>query len=172
MEITDFIKPILKIDVPTVAVIPCRTCTIAQYKKLRRLENAADVLKAVSLADKLPDILLNTAVYIWAEKYIEAIEDYCSNNVDWLAVPSDGTEDAKRAKLEVFTAADKLVADYARLSFRELQSVDVIDYRLLLADAVKHNIYKNKEDAVDYLNGCYCNMHDMFTADMSSIIKG
>ena len=95
-------------------------------------------------------------------------DEFVEKNKDALAIPSDGGKSAKDNKecfLSVHTFIDKLVADYAHLSFIQINEIDIIDYKLLAADAYKHMVLTNKPDAVDFLNGCYCNMHDVFSVE-------
>ena len=162
MEITAIRKPIFEIDVPTIGKISCRTCSVADHRKLCVMRDLRSILERVTLED-IPQTL-KTIDIIWTKLYLNEIEQYTRNNMDVLMIPASGdSEDEEKEKclLKIHTVVDKLVADYTHLSFIEIQDIDIIDYRLIAADAYKHMIMTNKPDAVAYLNGCYCNMHEI-----------
>ena len=164
MDITAIRKPVFNIDIPTIGKIPCRTCTVADHRRLLVMRDLRNVLERVSFGD-IPQTL-KTVEIIWAKMYLKEIESYCRKNPDALMIPTQGgAGDGEKCLLDIFTSADKLVADYAHLSFIEILEIDIIDYRLLAADAYKHMILTNKVDGIKYLNGCYCNMHNISSAE-------
>ena len=165
MELLAIRKPIFTIDVPTIGRISCRTCTLREYKQLQAFQGLRDILGSVAVGD-IPQTL-KAAEILWAKKYLEAIEDFAEKNKDILKIPTDGKEDDEKCRLKIVTLQEKLASDYSGLNFRELLDLDIIDYKLITADAYKHMIMCNKTDAVKYLNGCYAYMHDLFTADQS-----
>lgn len=161
MELLAIRKPIFTIDVPTIGRISCRTCTVADHRKICVMRDLRSILERVTVED-IPKTL-KTIDIMWAKLYLNEIEQYTRDNMDVLAVPSCGEaeDDAEKSLLKIHTVVDKLVADYAHLSFIEIQDIDIIDYRLIAADAYKHMVMTNKPDAVEYLNECYCNMHEI-----------
>lgn len=167
MDVTAIRKPVFIIEVPTIGKIPCRTCTVADHRRLRTKRDLRNVLERVAVGD-IPQTL-RTIEIIWAEMYLNEIEKYCRRNMDALEIPTGGSTgkpgENQKCMLNIFTSTDKLVADYAHLSFIEIQDIDIIDYRLLAADAYKYLIMTNKTDGIDFLNGCYCNMHNIFSMD-------
>lgn len=168
MELTAIKKPVFTIDIPTIGKISCRTCTVAEHRRLRAGRDLRNVLERVAVGD-IPQTLKAIDI-IWSKMYLKKIEDYCNANMDALVLPSAGDfgkpgDKNKECFLQIYTTTDKLVADYAHLSFIEIQDIDIIDYRLIAADAFKHSVLTNKPDGIDYLNGCYCNMHNIFSVE-------
>lgn len=163
MDISMFAKPVFKINVPAAGEISCRTCTVGTY---RRFEygtfNKAD-LGSVILGE-MPPFLISTKI-IFVKNYVEAIEKYCDENCDILRVPEDGNPPEKKCKLNVNTFYDHCVFQYSGIDFERINFMDIIDYKMLLSDSVKLMILQNKIEPVDYLNGCWCYMHDKATID-------
>jgi len=162
MELFAIKKPVFVIDVPTIGKISCRTCTVADYRRLCVMRDLRNVLERVAVED-VPQTL-KAIEMIWAKLYLKEIDEYTQENMDVLAVPSSGDQDEseeEKCLLKIHTVLDKLAADYAHLSFIEIQEIDIIDYRMIAADAYKYMIMTNKPDAVEYLNGCYLNMHEI-----------
>lgn len=164
MEITAIRKPVFEIDVPTIGKISCRTCTLREFKQLQALRGLRNVLESVAVVD-IPETLKAIEI-IWAKKYLEAIGNFIEKNKDLLMLPSNGKEsEQEECRLKILTIPEKLAADYTGLNFNEILDLDIIDFKLISADAYKYLIMQNKPDAVKYLNGCYAQMHDLFTAD-------
>lgn len=166
MDITPIKKPIFKIDVPTLGVISCRTCTLSEYRMILSHRDLRNIFERVVIGD-IPQTL--SAIYlIWSKNYLTALNEFFEENKDALEIPTDGQPPEKNCRLKIFTVIDKITADYTGLNFIELGELDIVDYKLLSADAYKHMIMQNKKDAADYLNGCWCYMHDKFTLDTFS----
>lgn len=70
-----------------------------------------------------------------------------------LAIPYYDNGDEK-PKFQRLTAADKLVADYINAPIDKAQELDIMDYQLILREAV---IYLNSgsEKGLEYLEDCY-----------------
>ena len=166
MEITAIRKPIFTIDVPTIGKISCRTCSLREYKQLRTLRGLRNILENIAVND-IPQTL-KTAEIIWAEKYLKAVDDFIHDYRDFLELPTDGKEKEQEiCRLKILTMPEKIAADYTGLDFNEILDLDIIDFKLITADAYKYMIMQNKPDAVKYLNGCYAYMHDLFTAEQN-----
>lgn len=164
MEITAIKKPVFTIDVPTIGKISCRTCTLREYKQLQTLQGLRNVLENVVIGD-IPQTLKAVEI-IWAKLYLGAVDDFIGKNKDFLMMPSDGKEkEQEKCRLKILTMPEKLAADYTGLNFCEILDLDIIDFKLISADAYKFLVMQNKPDAVKYLNGCYAFMHDLFSAD-------
>lgn len=163
MDITVFAKPVFKIDVPLTGVISCRTCTVGTYRRMKcgRITEA-DITSIID--GDIPSFLQSTLL-IFIRKYIETIEKYFDENCDVLKVPDNGEAPQKKCMLNVNTFYDHCVFEYSGIDFERINEMDIIDYQLLLSDSIKLMILQNKKDPVDYLNGCWCYMHDKATAD-------
>ena len=163
-ELTAITKPVFMVDVPMIGKISCRTCSVSDYRKLRFLRELRDILERVCVED-IPKTL-RTSEIMWAKLYRDAIDDYVKQNMDALMMPQGVKDDDTEEQLfRIYTTEEKLVADYAHLSFIEILDIDIIDYKLIAADAYKHMIMTNKTDAVEYLNGCWLNMHEICSAE-------
>ena len=164
MELTAIKKPVFSIDVPTIGKIACRTCSLREYKQLQTFNGLRNILEKTAVGN-IPQTLKAIEI-IWAKKYKEAIDSFTDANKDFFSIPTDGKEDKKdECRLKILTMPEKIVSDYTGLNFSEILELDIIDFRLITADAYKYLIMQNKPDAVKYLNGCYAYMHDLFTAD-------
>ena len=155
MDITAFAKPIFRIDVPAAGVISCRTCTVITYRRLKCGTFTAEDITDIIIGD-LPPFLRSTLT-IFIQKYIAELDKYRKDNCDILQVPDDGSEPEKKCRLGV--------KDYSGFNFAEINDLDIIDYWLLLADSVKLMALQNKKEPEEYLNGCWCYMHDKATPD-------
>lgn len=163
MDISMFAKPVFKIDVPLTGIISCRTCTVGAYRRFECGTFSEKDIESVIIGN-MPPFLLSTKI-IFVKKYIEEIEKYCDDNCDVLKVPDDGKPPEKKCKLNVNTYYDHCVYEYSGIDLERINEMDIIDYRLLLSDSIKLTILKNKTDAVEYLNGVWCYMHDKATID-------
>ena len=163
MDITAFAKPIFRIDVPAAGVISCRTCTVITYRRLKCGTFTAEDISGIIIGDLPP--FLHSTLTIFIRKYIAELDKYRKDNCDILQVPDDGSEPEKKCRLGVSTFYDHCVKDYSGLNFAEINELNIIDYWLLLADSVKLMALQNKKDPEEYLNGCWCYMHDKATPD-------
>lgn len=163
MDITAFSKPIFNISVPTAGVISCRTCTVITYRRLKCGAYTAEDISDIIIGELPPFIRSTLTIFI--QKYIAELEKYRDDNCDILRVPVDGSEPEKKCRLSVSTFYDHCVKEYSGFDFSEINELNIIDYWLLLADSVKLMALQNKKDPEDYLNGCWCYMHDKATPD-------
>lgn len=158
MVITAFQKPIFRVDVPLVGVIPCRSCSVIVYRRLCCGAYTAEDIKEIIYGDIPP--LIHSTLTILIKKYISALDDYRKKNCDILAVPDDGNVPEEKCRLGVSTFYDHCVYEYSGIDIERINDMDIIDYWLLLSDAVKLMVLKNKQEPEKYLNGCWCYMHD------------
>lgn len=167
MNLTQEFKPIFKINVPIMGEVRCRTCTVEQFNDLSHFRNIRDVMESI-IVGHIPNTLKVTELQ-FVKEYITAVNKYCEEHKETLVIPYDngytammrekkGDEYDEPLKFVIETQCDKIVCDYARISFIELGSVDIIDYRKLAADAYKFNAVSNRIDGVEYLNNCWCVM--------------
>lgn len=176
IELTECKKPVFEISLPTIGKIKCKTCSRRDFIHLRQERDLYSILSSVT-DDAIPEKILKTALRLWAKRYLRAISKYIEDNKDFLTVPTDGSEEKEKCRLSVVTMDEKLVSDYTKLDFIKIGEINIIDYMLILSDAYKEMIFKNKPKAVEYLNGCWCYMHDKMSTDDiftggKTVIKG
>ena len=93
--------------------------------------------------------------------YREAVEKYCEDNIDIFGLPkSFGMDSGEECRLPVITYGERLVYEHSGLSFDKIAELDILDFRMLLADAVKYRVL-NRSDGKgrEFLNECYDFMH-------------
>lgn len=167
IELTAYEKPVFTIDIPTVGAVMCRTCSYRDYEALRLCseQHLGDIIRRICI-DDTPEMLISVQK-IFAKKYLDALHEYKTNNKNVLEIPYDGTppKPEEICRLDPVTQYDKLVSDYTGLNFLRIGGLNIIDYWLMLADAYKLMVLRNKLEPVKYLNGCYCYMNDLFSPD-------
>ncbi len=158
MDITASAKPVFKINVPLAGIISCRACTVGTYRRLCAGTFSSEDIKDIIIGE-IPAFLQSTLA-AFAKCYISETEKYFDENCDTLRVPDSGERSEKISKLNVSTFYDHCVYDYSGIDFERINDMNIIDYQLLLADSIKLMILQNRQNPVDYLNGCWCYMHD------------
>lgn len=167
IELTETAKPVFTVALPTIGEIHCKVCSYSDYMRLKFGQDPKDILISVGIEiEDIHDVLLNTVGKIWAREYLSQLHRYKHENMDVLEIPHDGSTPEKKCHMYMATMEKKLVSDYTRLDFVQIGEINIIDYWLVLSDAYKQLIFQNKLDAVDYLNGCYCYMHDLLSPDI------
>ncbi len=169
MDMTALAKPEFKIDVPLTGVISCRTCTVGTYRRLKCGTFDPEDIKGIIIGE-LPSFLHSTLV-IFIRKYIAEIDKFCDENCDALKIPDNGEPPEKRCRLNINTFYDHCVYSYSGIDFERINDMNIIDYRLILSDSVKLMILQNKKDPVEYLNSCWCYMHDKASPDSEIITE-
>lgn len=101
----------------------------------------------------------------YLQRYIDAICDYCDENVDLLKVPERlefDTEEKPKLKMPIFTFEENLVHCHTGLSFNEIGNLDIFTYRFYVAEACKLSILRRIDGTgTEYLNDCYNYAHQI-----------
>lgn len=77
-------------------------------------------------------------------------------------------EKADEIKYNIETFAEKLVSEYSKLSFFEIEEMNIVDFWLALRNAVIYNRCQS-EDGRKYLEKCWCS--EQKTADRDGLIR-
>ena len=120
----------------------------------------SSILAAITPEAKLSVIGITGAVKL-IKTYREAVEKYCEDNIDIFGLPkSFGMDSGEECRLPVVTYAERLVYEHSGLPFDKISELDILDFRMLLADAVKYRVL-NRSDGKgkEFLNECYDFMH-------------
>lgn len=173
----------LKAELPRIAAgfepygdVDCNICSVELWEQMSKalcFDNAAEYLRitAAVIKDMPCRMPLVSSCRAFLRNYVKAIENYCDANIDMLKPPElvefDFDFDKKdpnndKLLMPVFTYDEHLVSRYTGLSFNEIAGLDIITYRLYLADALKVNILKRADGTgTEYLNKCYRYMHQI-----------
>ncbi len=169
ISVSAFNKPVFLLPCPPAGKAEARICRkitwdricILLSKGLFRKAGAAEAVKEIS-----PDIDPRLLGMIGCEKFLrsykEAVENFIEDNMNVYKVPykADFEGNDTEIKLHFFTYGERLVHEHSGLSFTEINELDYLDYRMLLADAAKIKILRRKDGkGVEYLNECYDCMH-------------
>ncbi|MGN1090591.1 MAG: hypothetical protein ACI4Q6_09355 [Huintestinicola sp.] len=98
-------------------------------------------------------------------KYVEGIDKYCRERMDLYEIPKlpvffEEQPDEEELRMPIITIAENAIHEYTGLDFREIGELDVLTYRMYLADAIKLRILRRKDGkGKEYLNKCYDAMH-------------
>lgn len=165
--VSPFNKPVFMLPCPPIGVVRGRICSKRIYDKVT-LAVSGNVDKKtlyVILGNIAPDAKLSVIGITGAVKlikaYREAVEKYCEDNIDIFGLPkSFGMDSGEECRLPVVTYAERLVYEHSGLSFDKISDLDILDFRMLLADAVKYRVL-NRSDGKgkEFLNECYDFMH-------------
>lgn len=165
MRLLPITLPQFKIEVPLIGTFLFSVCTVGEYKQLKMQDSVRQIFEKLASTENLPDSMLHSSIEIWRIKYIEAVESYIESQKDCLCVPTDGSVGEEKCMFPVLTMEEKMFCDYTGLNFLQMNEINYIDYRLIVADAAKLNVIKNKTDGIKYLNSCYGYMFDRFSLD-------
>lgn len=109
------------------------------------------------------ELLGITCGMAFLKQYRDTLEEYMSRNKDYFGFPEKLDFEAmneEKCRLPVMTYAENLVHQHTGLNFIEIQELDILDYRMLFADAVKLRILSRPDGkGKQYLNDCYDYMH-------------
>ena len=94
--------------------------------------------------------------------HLSALMDYNTfiratvEQLPYCALPNlSGTEDDESYHFERYTAAEKMVADYARLSIPAVTRLNYVDFLILQREAVIH-LFSSTEKGREMLEDAYC----------------
>lgn len=162
-----FEKPVFTLSCPPFGEVRAGVCRKITYDRIEFFLNGGgaarvrEIMREILPELDFEDVTFSTA-FVFLRAYKEAIEDYCQKNTDIFAVPEkvDFSEEKVQIKLPIITASERLVHEHSGLSFAEINELDILDYRILLADSVKVNILSRPDGkGREYLNECYDCMH-------------
>lgn len=167
LSVSPFDKPVFMLPCPPIGAVRGCICSKRIYDRIIFTAGGNVDRKALSgiLAAIAPDAKLSVIGITGAVKlikaYREAIEKYCEDNIDIFGLPkSFGMDSGEECRLPVVTYAERLVYEHSGLSFDKISDLDILDFRMLLADAVKYKML-NRSDGKgkEFLNECYDFMH-------------
>lgn len=155
--------------------VDCNVCSVEMWEQLSKalcLDDAAEYLRitATVIKDIPCRMPLKSSCKVFLQNYVKAIENYCDVNMDMLKPPElvefdfdfETKKNDTKLLMPVFTYDEHLVSSYTGLTFKEISELDIITYRLYLADALKVNILKRADGTgTEYLNKCYRYMHQI-----------
>ncbi|UKI16004.1 MAG: hypothetical protein L6V87_09935 [Ruminococcus sp.] len=83
--------------------------------------------------------------------YIKAVNDYCEDFADIYGIPDkpDFEHDEEETKLPVLTFGERIVREHTGFDFDRINELDILDYKLLLADACKIKKYSAGRTAAE-----------------------
>ena len=163
---------IVELEVPKTHII-IKAPTKEDYNMMiQGMFTAAEYLEKYGVCDELPPLAESTAEKL-TEDIIKALKDYRDRNIDVLGVPkkndySTGNED--KNEFPILTHADNLVYEHSGINFIDQKELSIIEYWLLLADAIKIKL-STTETGREYLRDCYTDMHAAY-ADISERPQG
>lgn len=97
-------------------------------------------------------------------RYIDGIEEAVEKYGEQLKTPkcdSVSLSDLPPCSFESSTIAEKMTAEYARISMLQVQELNYLVFRLLLADAVKYNLSSSAK-GIEWLNAANNEMFGVF----------
>lgn len=167
VSISPFNKPIFHIPALPYGYIDVGVCSKAQWDRLKAASTAGDTVTLAAVLSQLgvdlpgsaPDMLTESI----SEAYIMAVEEYCEQHKDIFGIPEKPdfeNDEGEELKLPVVTFGERLVYEHSGLDFFQINSLDILDYRMLLADSVKVKCLRREDGkGKEYLNECYDFMH-------------
>lgn len=166
LTVSAFKKPVFMLPCPPVGAVRGYICRKKTFDRIILAASGVYVNDTAEImAETAPDadreLLGITGTFCFLRAYRDAVESYCEENIDVFGLPEAfGSQYGERCRLPVITYGERMVYEHSGLSFSEISELDVLDYRMLLADAVKYKVL-NRQDGKgrEYLNECYDFMH-------------
>lgn len=160
-----FKKPVFTLSCPPFGEVRARACRKIIFDEIVYFLSGGGtdhgrLIKEIAV-DKLPDNISLATAAVFLNAYRNAVEEYCEENIDIFGIPRKlDFEEHEKIKLPVITASERLVHEHSGLDLFRINELDILDYRLLLADSVKLNILERADGkGKEYLNECYDCMH-------------
>lgn len=164
--ITVFDKPIFKINLRPYGIISVPVCSKSTWDTLIYAMSTLNRTKlyeaAKALYPDLPENIPDVSVIVFLDEYMDQVEEYCKINIDIFGIPEkpDFDKTEEKLKLPIITYNTHIVQEYTGLDFERINELDILDFRMLLADAVKVIILRRADGkGTEYLNECYNFMH-------------
>ncbi|MGN0665394.1 MAG: hypothetical protein ACI4KF_02580 [Huintestinicola sp.] len=167
-SVTSMSKPEFLLPCPPLGMVRAAVCSKGTYDIIRVIcEGCGSPVQIKRAIEEISDIdaaLLGIAAgTAFLRAYRDTLESYCDRNKDFYAFPERldfEAMNAEKSKLPIMTWAENLVHLHTGLNFREIAELDILDYRLLFADAVKLTILSRADgEGKKHLNECYDYMH-------------
>ncbi|MCM1525561.1 MAG: hypothetical protein NC120_14035 [Ruminococcus sp.] len=163
--ISPFEKPVFKISVPPLGVKSVPICSKGIWDRLLMSavsDSEKDIRKSAEALSDFPENVPVSLLKKFICDYRESVEAYCEMNKDIFMIPEkpDFENDDEKIRLPVITFCENIVAEYTGFDFDRINELDILDYRMLLADACKLKILRRADgEGKKYLNECYDYMH-------------
>ena len=167
ISVSPFKKPVFMLPCPPVGAVMGRICSKRTYDRIMLAAGGGLDREALSaiLSEIAPDADIRaigiTGTMKLMAAYREAVEKYCEDNIGIFGLPKAfGMDGGEECRLPVITYGERLVYEHSGLSFDKIAELDILDFRMLLADAVKYRVL-NRSDGKgrEFLNECYDFMH-------------
>lgn len=162
-----FKKPVFTLSCPPFGEVRARVCSKGVYDKIQYLlttgsGDISEIMGEIPVENLPGNICLTyTTCFEFLTNYRNAVEKYCEENIDIFGIPKkEEFETEEPVRLPLVTVSERLVYEHTGINFREIDELDILDYRLLLADAMKWRILQRQDGkGREYLNECYDCMH-------------
>lgn len=167
MNILPYEKPLIKVSGGIFGMIGIPICSKADWdfliyavalKQQKTLSEAVRRL-GLQLPEHTPQKLLESILV----QYRDAVEEYCESNMDIFNIPENldfDTMNEEKLKLPILTFGESMVREHTGFDFEKINQLDILDYRMLLADAMKLKMLRRADGkGKEYLNECYNCMH-------------
>ena len=122
---------------------------------------------AERIIGKRPRLATAAGCCAFLRRYREMLDDYIDGSIDFMRIPEKpdfGKSKTQEVKFPISTCGERFVMEHTGLNFIEIGELDIIEYRLFLADAVKMRILRREDGkGGEYLNECYNFMHKKST---------
>ena len=163
---------VIEIKVPKVDIIIDAPTKGDYNMMIQGTFTAQEYIKKYGICEEMPPLAESTADK-FIEDVITALKEYREQYRDILGVPkkndySVGNEDEQ--EFPILTHADSLVYHHSGIDMIQQRELPVIEYWLLLADAIKIRLSES-EKGREYLQDCYIDMHSQVT-DISDRPQG
>lgn len=157
-------KFIIEITVPKVQILIGAPTKRDYMKMITGNTTAEEMIKKYGIyAEMLP--MTESTGEKFIDDYITALKEYREKNADLLAVPEKVNFSGKSEydiDFPILTHADNMVYQHSGLTIMQQTDISIVEYWLLLADAVKIKLCST-EKGREYLHDCYMDMHKIST---------
>ncbi len=160
--ITPFEKPVFPVTLPPVGIINVPVCSKHTWDVINIARSGREIKRAAYLLAEIPEDMPIQSLCEFVSGYIKAVNDYCEDFADIYGIPDkpDFEHDEEETKLPVLTFGERIVREHTGFDFDRINELDILDYKLLLADACKIKILGRSDGSGKaYLNECWEFMH-------------
>lgn len=166
MDLMLWEKPVFTLSCPPFGEVRAGVCRKISYDKILLFMQGKSVCFKEIIKEIIPGINENlltvSGAFVFFRNYIEAVEKYCEENMDIFKAPEhiDFDEDREEIALPVISCPMHIIYEYSGLDFGRINELDILDYRLLLADGIKLKILSRADGrGREILRECYECMH-------------
>lgn len=137
--ITPFEKPVFPVALPPVGIINVPVCSKHTWDVINIARSGREIKRAAYLLAEIPEDMPIQSLCEFVSGYIKAVNDYCEDFADIYGIPDkpDFEHDEEETKLPVLTFGERIVREHTGFDFDRINELDILDYKLLLADACK-----------------------------------